>query len=131
MNVEKMMERIDQTEYWDMRTLDFQMDCFGNTFIMWIEEDDDDHCWEVKFLNCRKVKYTTDADWRGNYAVRNRKRVSMGGFGQNIEVYESEQPGFYRVEMDLNTLFVELYCQDIRSEYMHISSHKFFWEDNQ
>ena len=130
MNIEKMMERIDQTDYWDMRTLDFQTDYLGETFTMWIEDVDDDHCWKVEFLNCRKLQYTTDADWRGEYALRECSRSGVGGFGQNIEVYESEQPDFYRVEMDLCNLFVELHCKEIRVERVPVSSHHFFWEEN-
>jgi len=131
MNIEKMMEQIYRTGYWDMRTLDFQTDCFGDTFTMWIEDGDDDYCWKVEFLNCRKMKYTTDADYRGSYAIRECRRRQMGGFGQNIEVYESEQPDFYKIEMNLFNLFITLHCKEVNVERVLISSHKFFWEDNQ
>jgi len=55
----------------------------------------------------------------------------MGGFGQNIEVYESEQPDFYKIEMNLFNLFITLHCKEVNVERVLISSHKFFWEDNQ
>lgn len=61
--IESLQEKIDKTEYWDMKILDFQINFFGDEVSMWIYNDADTS-WRVSFLSCYKVSYETDATWR-------------------------------------------------------------------
>lgn len=62
--IESLQEKIDKTEYWDMKILDFQINFLGDEVSMWIYNDADTS-WRVSFLSCYKVSYETDATWRG------------------------------------------------------------------
>ena len=61
--IESLQEKIDKTEYWDMKILDFQINFLGDEVSMWIYNDADTS-WRVSFLSCYKVSYETDATWR-------------------------------------------------------------------
>ena len=58
--IESLQEKIDKTEYWDMKILDFQINFLGDEVSMWIYNDADTS-WRVSFLSCYKVSYETDA----------------------------------------------------------------------
>ena len=58
--IASLQEKIDKTEYWDMKILDFQINYFGDEVNMWIYSDADTS-WRISFLSCYKVSYDTDA----------------------------------------------------------------------
>ena len=39
--IESLQEKIDKTEYWDMKILDFQINFLGDEVSMWIYNDAD------------------------------------------------------------------------------------------
>lgn len=71
--IESLQEKIDKTEYWDMKILDFQINFLGDEVSMWIYNDADTS-WRVSFLSCYKVSYETDATWRGRTVRMSRYR---------------------------------------------------------
>ena len=71
--IESLQEKIDKTEYWDMKILDFQINFLGDEVSMWIYNDADTS-WRVSFLSCYKVRYETDATWRGRTVRMSRYR---------------------------------------------------------
>ena len=71
--IESLQEKIDKTEYWDMKILDFQINFLGDEVSMWIYNDADTS-WRVSFLSCYKVSYETDATWRGSTVRMSRYR---------------------------------------------------------
>ena len=71
--IESLQEKIDKTEYWDMKILDFQINFLGDEVSMWIYNDADTS-WRVSFLSCYKVSYETDATWRGTTVRMSRYR---------------------------------------------------------
>ena len=71
--IESLQEKIDKTEYWDIKILDFQINFLGDEVSMWIYNDADTS-WRVSFLSCYKVSYETDATWRGGTVRMSRYR---------------------------------------------------------
>ena len=71
--IESLQEKIDKTEYWDMKILDFQINFLGDEVSMWIYNDADTS-WRVSFLSCYKVSYETDETWRGRTVRMSRYR---------------------------------------------------------
>ena len=97
MDIHNMQVQVDQTEYWDENILDFKTAFFGDEAYLYIYKDNE-KCWEIRFLACYEVTYKTDAD------------------GQNIEISNSDIQGFYRVDMDLSIMEIELICKNIEVE---------------
>ena len=71
--IESLQEKIDKTEYWDIKILDFQINFLGDEVSMWIYNDADTS-WRVSFLSCYKVSYETDATGRGRTVRMSRYR---------------------------------------------------------
>ena len=74
--IESLQEKIDKTEYWDIKILDFQINFLGDEVSMWIYNDADTS-WRVSFLSCYKVSYETDATWRGRTVRIDRKSTRL------------------------------------------------------
>lgn len=74
---------------------------------------DNEKCWEIRFLACYEVTYKTDADRRSIPLVRDMNKPQLGYYGQNIEISNSDIQGFYRVDMDLSIMEIELICKNI------------------
>ena len=64
-----MQKKIDQTEYWDLAILDFQVNFFGDEVNIFVYNDDDTS-WKISFLSCFRVTYETDSTWRTIIHVR-------------------------------------------------------------
>ena len=67
--IESMQKKIDQTEYWDLAILDFQVNFFGDEVNIFVYNDDDTS-WKISFLSCFRVTYETDSTWRTIIHVR-------------------------------------------------------------
>ena len=125
--IESLQEKIDKTEYWDMKILDFQINFFGDEVNMWIYSDADTS-WRISFLSCYKVSYETDATWRGIPYVRDMKKPQLGYYGQDITISESEEfKGFYSISMDLTILLAQIICKEVQVEKVPNSSLNIFW----
>ena len=115
MDIHNIQVQVDQTEYWDENILDFKTAFFGDEAYLYIYKDNE-KCWEIRFLACYEVTYKTDADRRSIFLVRDMNKPQLGYYGQNIEISNSDIQGFYRVDMDLSIMEIELICKNIEVE---------------
>ena len=115
MDIHNMQVQVDQTEYWDENILDFKTAFFGDEAYLYIYKDNE-KCWEIRFLACCEVAYKTDADRRSILWVRDMNKPQLGYYGQNIEISNSDIQGFYRVDMDLSIMEIEVICKKIEVE---------------
>ncbi len=126
-----IQEKIDQTEYWDMPVLDFQIKFFGDEVDLFLYHDEDTS-WKISFLTCHRVAYETDATWRGVARVREMKKPQLGYYGQDITLNESKEfDGFYDVSMDLTILTAQIVCKEITVEKVSNDSWDIFWKKNE
>ena len=126
-----IQEKIDQTEYWDMPVLDFQIKFFGDEVDLFLYHDEDTS-WKLSFLTCHRVAYETDATWRGVARVREMKKPQLGYYGQDITLNESKEfDGFYDVSMDLTILTAKIVCKEITVEKVSNDSWDIFWKKNE
>ena len=115
MDIHNIQVQVDQTEYWDENILDFKTAFFGDEAYLYIYKDNE-KCWEIRFLACCEVAYKTDADRRSILWVRDMNKPQLGYYGQNIEISNSDIQGFYRVDMNLSIMKIELICKNIEVE---------------
>ena len=126
-----IQEKIDQTEYWDMPVLDFQIKFFGDEVDLFLYHDEDTS-WKISFLTCHRVAYETDATWRGVARVREMKKPQLGYYGQDITLNKSKEfDGFYDVSMDLTILTAKIVCKEITVEKVSNDSWDIFWKKNE
>ncbi|EOS63089.1 MULTISPECIES: hypothetical protein [unclassified Anaerotruncus] len=126
-----IQEKIDQTEYWDLPVLDFQIKFFGDEVDLFLYHDEDTS-WKLSFLTCHRVAYETDATWRGVARVREMKKPQLGYYGQDITLNESKEfDGFYDVSMDLTILTAQIVCKEITVEKVSNDSWDIFWKKNE
>lgn len=126
-----IQEKIDQTEYWDLPVLDFQIKFFGDEVDLFLYHDEDTS-WKISFLTCHRVSYETDATWRGVARVREMKKPQLGYYGQDITLNESKEfDGFYDVSMDLTILTAQIVCKEITVEKVSNDSWDIFWKKNE
>ena len=64
--IKMLQEKINQTEYWDLKILDLNANDEVNIFVY----NDDDTSWKISFLSCFRVTYETDSTWRTIIHVR-------------------------------------------------------------
>ena len=129
--IESMQKKIDQTEYWDLAILDFQVNFFGDEVNIFVYNDADTS-WKISFLSCYKVTYETDADCRPIKHVRDMKKPQLGYYGQDITLNESKEfDGFYDVSMDLTILTAQIVCKEITVEKVSNDSWDIFWKKNE
>ena len=107
MNVDTIQELIDKTDYWDMRILDVTASYFGDEVKLLIENDEVT-CWRISFLSCYKVSYNTDADRRKISKVKSMRKSQLGYYGQNITVCKSNKDNFYKVDLDLSIMEMQI-----------------------
>lgn len=127
--VEILQAAIDQTEYWDLEILDFNMNFYGDEVNIFVYNDDDTS-WKISFLSCFKVTYETDATWRSIAKVREMKKPQLGYFGQDITLSENKDlAGFYDVTIDLTILTAKITCRDVAVEKVANSMLDIFWQN--
>lgn len=127
--IKMLQEKINQTEYWDLKILDFNTDYFGDEVNIFVYNDDDTS-WKISFLSCFRVTYETDSTWRTITHVREMKNPQLGYYGQDITLNESKDfEGFYDVTIDLTILTAKIICKDVSVEKVSNSSINIFWKD--
>lgn len=127
--IKMLQEKINQTEYWDLKILDFNIDYFGDEVNIFVYNDDDTS-WKISFLSCFRVTYETDSTWRTITHVREMKGSQLGYYGQDITLNESKDfEGFYDVTIDLTILTAKIICKDVSVEKVSNSSINIFWKD--
>lgn len=126
--IEILQERINQTEYWDLDILDFQINFFGDEVNILVYNDEKTS-WKISFLSCYKVTYETDATWRTIAHVRDMKKTQLGYYGQDITLGESKEfEGFYDVSIDLTILTATVICKDVNVEKISNNLLEIFWK---
>ena len=109
----ELQKKIDETQYWDLKILDFQINFFGDEVNIFIY-DDINTSWRISGLTCDKVTYETDANWRTIAHVRDMKKSQLGYYGQDITISESKDfNGFYKASIDLTILTAEIVFKEI------------------
>lgn len=127
--IKMLQEKINQTEYWDLKILDFNIDYFGDEVNIFVYNDDDTS-WKISFLSCFRVTYETDSTWGTITHVREMKNPQLGYYGQDITLNESKDfEGFYDVTIDLTILTAKIICKDVSVEKVSNSSINIFWKD--
>lgn len=127
--IKMLQKKINQTEYWDLEILDFNVNFFGDEVNIYVYNDFDTS-WKISFLSCLKVTYETDANWRTIKHVREMKRTQLGYYGQDITLSKSKDfVGFYDVFIDLTLLTAKIICKDVSVEKVSNSSLNIFWKD--
>lgn len=127
--IEMLQEKINQTEYWDLKILDLNANYFGDEVNIFVYNDDDTS-WKISFLSCFRVAYETDSTWRTITHVREMKNPQLGYYGQDITLSKSKDfEGFYDVTIDLTILTAKIICKDVSVEKVSNSSINIFWKD--
>lgn len=124
-----IQELIDKTNYWDMRILDVKASYFGDEVEILIENDGETY-WKISFLSCCKVSYHTDADKRKISNVKSMRKSQLGYYGQDITVCKSDKTNFYKVDLDLSIMEMQIECQDILIEQIARNNLELFWDNN-
>lgn len=142
MDINDSQKKIDATNYWDLLILDLEIKFFGDEVLLYIEKDRTT-CYKISFLFCYKMNYETDANWRGDFKVKN-VGPSSGYYGQDItlekyvEMDESvkrsiEKYGgtnnFIRCSLDLSIMTMTIVCKNILVEEVRMEDTSFFWDD--
>lgn len=145
MNIQKKMKEIDKIEYCDSMVLDFIVKYIGDEAILFIENSQTDaiemqFCWAIKFLQCFKVTYETDAGWiytdKNKIAkfwreqpVKNLRGGQLFGYAvQSIEL-QVVNKWFTECRIVIANMSIVIICRDIEVHKVLIEDQKFFWDD--
>ena len=112
MDLRKIQELIDSTEYWDEVILDLKFHYFGDVIDIIVKKNAFSS-WLIRFSRCIKVLYVTDAEWRGDIAVSDMTESQKGYFGQKIDVSLADTSDIYEVDIDLTILDMKITCYEI------------------
>ena len=93
-------------------------------------DNDEETCWKISFLSCYRVLYETDANRRKIIKVRDMKKPQLGYYGQDISVCESEEDNFYKVNLNLSIMEMQIECKDIFVEKISKENLELFWISN-
>ena len=127
--VNKMQELLAKPDYWHMRVLDVKASYFGDEVEILIENDEET-CWKISFLSCYKVSYNTDANRRKISNVKSMRKSQLCYYGQDITVCKSDKDNFYKVDLDLSIMEMQIECQDILIEQIARDNFELFWDNN-
>lgn len=126
--LKELQRKIDETQYWDLRILDFQIDYFGDEVNIFIYNDEVTS-WRISFLSCYRVEYQTDANWRTITHVSDMKKAQLGYYGQDITLTQNKSlDDFYDVKIDLTILTAKVTCKEINVEKVSNSLVDIFWQ---
>ncbi|MBC6301297.1 hypothetical protein [Listeria booriae] len=126
MKKELIQRKIDGTEYWDAKVLDFKIDYFGDV-VKILFEDEKESIYELLLSQCYKVYYETDAERRDIKTVQEMKVLQLAYFIQDISVSDSDMEGFLEIELDLFPLKANVVCKEITISKRKIDELNFFW----
>lgn len=129
MKKNEIQKMIDKTDYWDMEILDLKASYFGDEVELLVDNDEET-CWKISFLSCYRVLYETDANRRKIIKVRDMKKPQLGYYGQDISVCESEEDNFYKVNLNLSIMEMQIECKDIFVEKISKENLELFWISN-
>ena len=126
--LKELQRKIDETQYWDLRILDFQIDYFGDEVNIFIYNDEVTR-WRISFSSCYRVEYQTDANWRTITHVSDMRKAQLGYYGQDITLTQNKSlDDFYDVKIDLTILTAKVTCKEINVEKVSNSLVDIFWQ---
>ena len=126
--LKELQRKIDETQYWDLRILDFQIDYFGDEVNIFIYNDEVTS-WRISFSSCYRVEYQTDANWRTITHVSDMRKAQLGYYGQDITLTQNKSlDDFYDVKIDLTILTAKVTCKEINVEKVSNSLVDVFWQ---
>ena len=126
--LKELQRKIDETQYWDLRILDFQIDYFGDEVNIFIYNDEVTS-WRISFSSCYRVEYQTDANWRTIAHVSDMRKAQLGYYGQDITLTQNKSlDDFYDVKIDLTILTAKVTCKEINVEKVSNSLVDVFWQ---
>lgn len=129
MKKELLQQKVDETEYWDAKILDFKIDYFGDE-VKIIFEDEKDSIYELILSQCYKVYYETDAERRNIKTVEEMNIRQLAYFVQDISIDDSDKTDFFEVKLDLFPLLANVVCKEIVVNKKNIDEIDFFWKEN-
>lgn len=126
--LKELQRKIDETQYWDLRILGFQIDYFGDEVNIFIYNDEVTS-WRISFSSCYRAEYQTDANWRTIAHVRDMRKAQLGYYGQDITLTQNKSlDDFYDVKIDLTILTAKVTCKEINVEKVSNSLVNVFWQ---
>ncbi len=126
--INEIQKKIDEINYWDLLVLDIQSQYFGDEVYIYIEKNEE-YCWKLSFASCYKVNYETDANWRGNFKVKETGPKS-GYYAQDISLNKyMENEEFMECSIDVSIMTMNIVCKDIFVEELSMKENSFFWQD--
>lgn len=138
MELEILQNRIDSTNYWDCKVLNFSIKYFGDEVELVIDSGEQAEnglltCYAIKFLLCYKAEYKTDARdeiWRKGLDVKSMSENQLGHYAQEITVQKGLERDFVEVYLNTSLLFVTITCKDVSTIKEKYVRDNFFWERN-
>ncbi|WP_392551929.1 hypothetical protein RHO13_01745 [Orbus wheelerorum] len=129
MNIKLLINQINETKYWDMPILDLQSKYFGDEIYLFIEKNNK-VCWKISFISCYKVSYETDANWRGDFQVKNMTNGQLGYYGQDISLSEcDDNKDFISASLDLSIMTMKIVCKTILVEEIEMQYETLFYRE--
>lgn len=126
--INEIQKKIDEINYWDLLVLDIQSQYFGDEVYIYVEKNEE-YCWKISFTSCYKVNYETDANWRGNFKVKETGPKS-GYYAQDISLNKyMENEEFIECSIDVSIMTMNIVCKDIFVEELSMKENLFFWQD--
>ncbi|MGX7244600.1 hypothetical protein ACWOC1_07095 [Enterococcus quebecensis] len=126
--INEIQTKIDKTNYWDLLVLDIQSQYFGDEVYIYIEKNEE-YCWKISFTSCYKVNYETDANWRGDFKVKDTGPKS-GYYAQDISLNKCmENEEFIECSIDVSIMTMNIVCKNILVEELSMKDNLFFWQD--
>lgn len=131
MDIEKIQQKIDQTDYWDAPIYDFQINFFGDQVSMAIANDDISY-WKICFKHCKSLYYESFCSWKNEkgepISVCDMNKHQLDFFGQDITVFPAVISDFLKVTFNLSFLSGQIICREIEVEKKPKIPGEFFWE---
>jgi lmo0381 protein len=134
----KLEEEIEGTNYWDAYALDFRASFFGDECRLYIEVENgksDQYCWEIVFYRCFKVNYETDAGWTcfesetgtRNFNMKDTPFKNLMSHTVHDIRLIVEKNNMIQATITLSSMLIDIVCQDIQVSKVLVSEQNFFW----
>lgn len=125
--INEIQKKFDEINYWDLLVLDIQSQYFGDEVHIYIEKNEK-YCWKISFTSCYKVNYETDANWRGDFKVKDTGPKS-GYYAQDISLSKyMENEEFIECSIDVSIMTMNIICKDVHVEELSMEETLFFWQ---
>lgn len=137
MDVKKIQEQIDSTDYCDAHVYDVRASYCCDEVDMFVECFKDESCvWRFHFGMCSKFQLSTDAVLREREFpitlkhIRDMRPLQMDYFSHYIVVSKCDTEGFLKFQMDLDFMNMTIECAEFSVSKELKSQHSFWWDKN-